>query len=1221
MKGAFWVLAWALLSLSSSGETRAAEISAELALRVSEEGSVPLWVNFADKAESDPPSSLPEHLSARALDRRAKVRSADALTDWRDLPLRREYLSFFESRGWKLRARSRWLNAVSLDADPSMLAILAEQPFVKSLTPVAGSLRSESLPTAPALPSGAARDTMIDYGLSESELAQIAVPSAHAAGYKGQGVIIGMLDTGCSTMHEALQGVDILGTWDFIQDDEIIADQPGDVPEQDHHGSRTFSTLAANLPGSLVGVAFEASYYLAKTEQEASEEPVEEDYWVAGLEWLEAMGCDIVNSSVGYKDWYTYEDLDGDTAVSTVAADHAASLGLLVVAAVGNERYDFGHMIAPSDGDSVLAVGAVTPDGGYSWFSSPGPTYDGRIKPDVMARGEENYTIDPASWSGYLEVSGTSYCTALTSGVAALVLCANPGIGPMEIVEALRMTGDHATVPDNDYGWGIVNALDAIEYFKPSIDHDPLPDSEDSDYGYPVTAEITTIQGAITEAEVLYRINGGGWSGLILDPLGEDLYGATLPAQAWGSTVDYYLRAANEGGHEARHPAGAPEVHHSFNVDEDLLPPAIDHVPLGDQAMPLWPATVKAEVIDNLGLASVLCESWLNGDRQDDFELADMGGDDFEGQFPYTVAEGDSVRYRIVATDAAQAGNQSTHPTYGEHVFGIRGGGGLVLLLVDGESFRDCGGKPGPDKQWMPAPPDCGRSDSADWIMEALNDAGYLVQRENLGGIDPGLWTSYDLLVICSSERTDPLNVEGVPEALESYGAAGGRLLCEGGELAYKFREDSSFLNDVLHVSGWLADYGGDLELRAPEHPVANYPFDLPMELPFSYEYYTDQDVVAPASDAVLVYGTEAHPWSGGIVVHDMDPDPLGGQSVFLPFNLGRLPEQEAKQLVRNSAAWLLAGFTSGSGVVSGQIVLPDAGDYSDVTVTLTGQDPWITGPDGQFLFENVWEGNVLLRAEKDGYARVDSVLMLGEGQVIENLLIELQPVLILDYLSQPELPIPDNFPPGVYDTIWIQEPGSLLDLTVDIDISHSYVGDLVVKLISPSGTHVTLHNRSGGPSDDIVGTYPITLIPAESLDILQGESVSGPWRMRVADYAYDDVGVLHSWGLHIAMPVLSTSAELPPAVFELSGNWPNPFNPSTSLAFSLSDPARTRLDIFDIRGRRLATLLDESLAAGTYSVVWHGTDQKGRALSSGVYFARLRSGEREAVHKMLLLK
>lgn len=1180
-----------------------------------------MWVTFADKAEIADDASLPDHLSARAMERRAKVRPEAALTDWRDLPLRREYLSFFESRGWTLRARSRWLNAVSLDADESMLAILAELPFVKSLTPVAGSLRSDALPLRPATPAPGVRDSMIDYGLSESELEQIRVPDAHAEGYRGQGVIIGMLDTGCSTMHEALQNVDILGTWDFIQNDEIIADQPGDVPEQDHHGSRTFSTLAAYLPGSLVGVAFEASYYLAKTEQEASEEPVEEDYWVAGLEWLEAMGCDIVNSSVGYKDWYNYDDLDGDTAVSTVAADHAASLGLLVVAAVGNERYDFGHMIAPSDGDSVLAVGAVTSNGDYSWFSSPGPTYDGRIKPDVMARGEGNYTIDPASWSGYLEVSGTSYCTALTTGVAALVLCANPEIGPMEIVEALRMTGDHASEPDNDYGWGIVNALEAIEYFKPAIDHDPLPDSEDSGYGYEVTAEITTIQGGITEAEIQYRVNGGDWIALTLDPLGEDQYGAILPAQAWYSTVDYYLRAMNDGGHEGTHPAGAPQIWHSFYVGEDLEPPSIDHVPLDDQALPLWPATVKAKVEDNLGLASVLCESWLNGEAQAAFEMMDMGSDDFEGQFPFAVEEGDSVRYRIVATDAAQAGNQAAHPAYGEHVFGIRGSGGLVLLLIDGESFCDGGGKPGSDKQWLPAPPDCGRSSSGDWILEALTAAGYLVQRENLGGIDPALWTSYDLVVVSSSDRIDPLNVEGVPEALESYGAAGGRLLCEGGELAYKFREDASFLNDVLHVSGWLADYGGDLELRAPEHPVANYPFDLPAQLPLSYDYYTDQDVVSPASDAVLVYGTEAHPWSAGIVVHDMDPDPLGGQSVFLPFNLGRLPELEAKRLVRNSAAWLLAGFTSGTGVVSGQVVLPDTGDYSNVTVTLTGQDTWITGPDGLFLFENVWEGNVLLRAEKDGYARADSVLVLSEGQVIENLLIEMQPVTILDYLSQPELPIPDNFPPGVYDTIWVQEPGTLLDLTVDIDISHSYVGDLVVKLLSPSGTHVTLHNRSGGPSDNLVGTYPITLIPAESLDILQGESVTGAWRMRVADYAYDDVGVLHSWGLHIAVPVMSTSAEVTPMAFELNGNWPNPFNPSTSVAFSLSEEARTRLEIFDIRGRRLATLLDESLAAGTYSVVWHGTDQKGRALSSGVYFARLRSGEREAVHKMLLLK
>jgi hypothetical protein len=148
-----------------------------------------------------------------------------------------------------------------------------------------------------------------------------------------------------------------------------------------------------------------------------------------------------------------------------------------------------------------------------------------------------------------------------------------------------------------------------------------------------------------------------------------------------------------------------------------------------------------------------------------------------------------------------------------------------------------------------------------------------------------------------------------------------------------------------------------------------------------------------------------------------------------------------------------------------------------------------------------------------------------------------------------------------------------------------------------------------------------LTLVPVEDLGGLAGETINGPWILHISDHAPDDLGTLHSWGLHLSVPNQPTSVDNAPAAFALHGNWPNPFNPSTRLEFNLAEPGHTVLEIFNLQGRRLALLRDEYLAAGTYSVVWHGTDHKGRTLSSGVYFARLRSGEREAVHKMLLLK
>jgi len=1222
MRGFHQILAWALPVLVLAAAASAAEISPRLSRRVELGGSAPAWVFLTDKAGSDRDPAAMDYLSARALSRRAKTRRPEVLTDDADLPLSPTYLSFFEGRGWKLRARSRWLNAVSLEVDASRLAELARQPFVESIAAVAASrpfrpgIDDASLPEA-----AAARDTSIDYGYTFAELQQLRVPEVHAMGYHGEGVVIGMLDTGCNTMHEAIVGADILGTWDFIQGDSVISDQPGDMSGQDDHGSRTFSTLAADLPGSMVGVAFGASYYLAKTEDESGEQPVEEDYWVAGLEWLEAQGCDLVNSSVGYKDWYTYEDLDGDTAVTTVAADRAASLGLLVVAAVGNERFDFGHMIAPSDGDSVLAVGAVDADGDYSWFSSPGPTYDGRIKPDVMARGQDNVTIAPDTWSGYMTVSGTSYCTALMTGVAALLLQANPELTPMQLRDALRETADHAAQPDNDYGWGLVDAVEALDYFRPVIEHDPLPDSENSSSDYPVIATIETVLGEIVSADLFYRINGGSWENSPMSPQGGSIYSACIPAQPWGTQLDYYLAAENDLGYGATHPEEAPDSLHSFYVGEDLQPPVIVHTPLGDQSLPAWPAVLSADVRDNLGVDWVRCESRLNGIPQADFLLSPAGGDLFQATFPYSIAEGDSIRYRILAADLAQAGNEASDPVSGEYAFAIRGPGGLVLLLEDIESDRSEGGKTGSDKEWAPAAPPRERSFSADWIESALNKAGYLVNRQALGAVAPSEWPDYDLLVVSSSDNLDPLAVAGFSAALESYAAEGGHLLCEGGEVAYKFRGDTSFLNTVLHASGWISDYGGNLELVMANHAVANYPYSLPTEIPLVYGHYGDQDVAAPAADAQLVFGTATHPSYAGVIAYDADPDPQGGQSVYLPFNLGELPEVAAKQLVRNAAAWLLEGYTSGSGVVAGNVVLTDQVDASNVTVTLTGQDPLVTASDGVFLFDSVWTGNVLLCARKDGYAPFDSVLTLAEGEVISGVSIRMEPVIVLDYLTQPELPIPDDFPPGVFDTLWVTDPGTLAAITVDMNISHSFIGDLRLVLISPAGTQVVLHDRGGGDADDIVGNYPETLTPVESLDLFEGESITGAWRLRVSDHAAQDVGILHAWGLHLSVPLQPTATEDPPPAFALRGNWPNPFNPTTRLEFSLGKSGRTRLDIFDLRGRRLARLVDESLAAGTYSVLWHGRDRKGRILPSGVYFARLSSGDQAAVRKMLLLK
>ena len=281
-------------------------------------------------------------LSERALARRARVGPVGPGATWADLPNDPAYLAWLRDHGFAIRAESRWLAAVSVTAGSPDLARLAAAPFVARPSRC-GRRRRRPDDRRAGGTARARQDDPLNYGGSLPELAQVNVPAVHELGYHGEGVVIGMLDSGFDTTHEALAGVDVLGVWDFVNDDPVVADEPGDPPGQDNHGTMTLSTIGGYKPGSLVGPAFAASFYLAKTEDIGQEVPAEEDFWVEGIEWLEAQGCDLVTSSLVYADWYTFADYDGNTCVTTIAADVAVALGLAVFNSAGNYRGVHGH--------------------------------------------------------------------------------------------------------------------------------------------------------------------------------------------------------------------------------------------------------------------------------------------------------------------------------------------------------------------------------------------------------------------------------------------------------------------------------------------------------------------------------------------------------------------------------------------------------------------------------------------------------------------------------------------------------------------------------------------------------------------------------------------------------------------------------------------------------------------------------------------------------------
>ncbi len=433
-----------------------------------------LWVFFTDKGltsaeESSAIAALCDELPARALDRRAK---AGATLNANDLPVAHAYVDAVAATGARIETKSRWLNAVSVVADETQAAAIAKLPHVRETRPVARAMKPRPVPDehgAGPLPLRSGR--LLDYGPSLGQLEQIGVTALHDAGFDGSGVLICVLDTGFDTDHECFRHLDIVAERDFIDDDAETAHEPGDPPGQDSHGTQTLSCIGASRPGALYGGAYEASFALAKTEMVKDEIEIEEDYWVEAVEWADSLGSDIVTSSLGYFDWYTYEDMDGNTAVTTIAADMAAARGIVVVNSMGNEGGgEWRYMIAPADGDSVISVGAVDSTGARVSFSSVGPTYDGRTKPDVMAQGLYVHTATTEDTASYALAHGTSFSAPLTASAVGLLLEGHPDWTPTDVIDALHATASQSATPDTAMGWGIVDAYAAMYSAPVGID-------------------------------------------------------------------------------------------------------------------------------------------------------------------------------------------------------------------------------------------------------------------------------------------------------------------------------------------------------------------------------------------------------------------------------------------------------------------------------------------------------------------------------------------------------------------------------------------------------------------------------------------------------------------------------------------------------------------------------------------------------------------------------
>jgi len=420
-----------------------------------------------------------------------------------------------------IRNRSRWFNAVSVTASADERNRLLALACVRAIEPVGRYRRatepeSEESPLPAAKPAGAAA---FDYGSSTKQIEAISAQALHTLDLSGEGVTVAVFDDGFGNVdaHPALAHLNIAHRWDFVGND---GDPSGGV-----HGTQVLSVMAAFQEGAIIGPAYGAPILLARTEAAGYERPVEEDNWVAAAEWADSLGARVIQSSVGYnyfKDdaqgtWsqysYTIEDLDGKTALITRAAQKAASKGIVVVVAAGNERgsgsaaFWHGKILMPGDGDSVIAVGATNFAGYMSpnSFSSVGPAADGRIKPDVSAPGL-SITAVSATSTGIAGVQGTSFASPLVAGVVALLLEGHPDWDPINVRTALRFSADRSLAPDTTAGWGMISAKRAFD-----ADVAVFGRAIDRATGQPVSGAYVRLYGGAQTVAARSSTNESGW--------------------------------------------------------------------------------------------------------------------------------------------------------------------------------------------------------------------------------------------------------------------------------------------------------------------------------------------------------------------------------------------------------------------------------------------------------------------------------------------------------------------------------------------------------------------------------------------------------------------------------------------------------------------------------------------------------------------------------------
>ena len=405
-------------------------------------------------------------LSAEAIARRERMGIA---VEADDCPIAPAILDQLAQTGVKPILTSKWMRTVVVESeDYGVEQTLRQLPMVDSVQFVWQGEATAPLDRVESgerlVPTKEPKKSPYGYALGQIKL--LNGLKLHRAGFRGQGMRVAVIDAGFlnADRMRVFDSLRLLGTYNIVS--------PGQsVFAEDEHGTKVLSCLAANAPGWMVGTAPEASYWLIKSEDSRSEYPIEEDYYVAALEFADSVGVAVVSSSLGYYTFdddslsYTQADLDGHTAFISRAAHRAAEKGLLLFSSAGNEGNSTWEKITfPADTEGILTVGSMTSQKERSRFSSKGLTADGRIKPDLVALGSGSCVVVGSGEISY--GSGTSFATPILAGMGICLWQALPQLSPQELIDLLRQSGSQAERPDAELGYGLPNLYEAYKKGK-----------------------------------------------------------------------------------------------------------------------------------------------------------------------------------------------------------------------------------------------------------------------------------------------------------------------------------------------------------------------------------------------------------------------------------------------------------------------------------------------------------------------------------------------------------------------------------------------------------------------------------------------------------------------------------------------------------------------------------------------------------------------------------